>query len=495
MTSRYRSARIPVAGGRPRPGAGGEQGFILVLAILIMFILTILGTTSILNSTIENKISDNDYKGNQALYAADGALQSGMTVLNGGAVPAGYPVGLPLANDSKGAFYNPENAALIAWRYPSGTAFVDPSVDADLQFGNRSMGRWYMKFKTDDTGHIVYYNQASGYTDAYYQGGDADADGDIDNADDTARDQGYPVVQVYAEGMVSTDGTWGQDNRLAERNLLVEIGREPFNVKVEGAVTSRSTVDMTGNILIDGNGHDANGVNCDDPGNTCGCTADMPGVFVDTGKVVNQGGSAAAAGTPPTQVNPDVRPLPKSPWEALGISFDQMPSPIDPASSSDPFNGFVWVAGDVNIDAGQGILVVHNLNFSPDVWQFSDPASADYNTAHGNYDAHADSNNAPCTTKPSDPGSPPYNSATCYDETFSPATFGANGNGTIKGVIIADRIDKINGTNTIVGAVISLTSIEAGKFGNGTANILYSCDAIQQYAQTNFGIKLLWKKM
>lgn len=138
--------------GGAAPGRGArrdERGFILVLAILIMFILTLLGTTSILNSTIDNKIADNDYKGNQALYAADGAVQSAMAVLNAGTLPASAPgaypggQGLPLPNDSKLPVYDP---TMIDpdWRYPSNAAqYIDAVVDGDLKLRNQVQSRWY----------------------------------------------------------------------------------------------------------------------------------------------------------------------------------------------------------------------------------------------------------------------------------------------------------------------------------------------------------------
>ncbi len=511
------------------PGRGtrrDERGFILVLAILIMFILTLLGTTSILNSTIDNKIADNDYKGNQALYAADGAVQAAMAVLNAGTLPASTPgaypggQGLPLPNDSKLPVYDP---TLIdpGWRYPSNAAqYIDSAVDGDLKLRNQVQSRWYLKWKTDDTGDVVYYNKSFGYVDAFFNGGDSNSDGVLNNDDD----HGYPVVQIVGQGILTTDETWSTDPNkiLSERKVIIEVGRQPFDVKVEGALTANSNVELTGNLTVDGEGHDLSGKPCTDPAASCSCDTSYPDVFVDSGMAVTNGGSASnEEGGLVTTTNDGTVTMPRYPWDVLGIdkagfeSYFEMEIPT--GNSYDlPATGNHWVAGmkdtdadgvlepitaaaGLNIDMNantNGILMVHNPEFDPIVWAASDPTSGTYDSTHT---PNADGWNA--WSDPTCTGALPVYCVDgagvpeAYNPEAAPAIFTLSSNRTFKGVIIADTVVKLSGTPNIMGAIVSLSNLGVQNTGTGSPTIVYSCDAINQFVQVGFGIKLLWKKM
>jgi len=56
----------------------GSEGAALVIALLIMAVLSLIGTTAIMTSSIENQISKNDKLAKQAFYAADGGLVYGV---------------------------------------------------------------------------------------------------------------------------------------------------------------------------------------------------------------------------------------------------------------------------------------------------------------------------------------------------------------------------------------------------------------------------------
>ena len=96
---------------------------------------------------------------------------------------------------------------------------------------------------------------------------------------------------------------------------------------------------------------------------------------------------------------------------------------------------------------GTGILIVHNPLYNP---LEHDPASAYYDAA-----------------KASDPR-------------YAPANLGNINGGSFHGLVIADKIDRINGNIDITGAVISLSEIDVTLVGNGTAEVKYSCTALQQ---------------
>jgi len=82
-----------------------------------------------------------------------------------------------------------------------------------------------------------------------------------------------------------------------------------------------------------------------------------------------------------------------------------------------------------------------------------------------------------------------------YRNARAPRNLEQHGSNTFKGVIIADKVDKINGTSDIIGALISLSSVSVDKLGNGSANILYSCDAIALYTDVGYSVKLSWHRI
>jgi hypothetical protein len=432
---------------------GNEGGFVLVLSLVIFFTLTLLGLTSLMNSNIEIQISGNENAGNLSLYSAEAGLNHALTLLNTN------PGIIDYSNVNTWYYYYPDN--------DSDTTSFD-NIDHDLD--NDSRYRWSMHFKQDtedldsdsDTDERVYFNQHFGYGSSLYAN-----DG-----------EGWPVIEVISEGR------WGT-NSPSERRLALELGRNKLNVAVEGSLTARSDVEISGNITVDGHNHDING----NLGGSCG--TDMPGVYVDVGKTVTTTGSGDAQGDPPIVVNDGSNDMPKTPEGVLGVDVADLFSlftRIDAAASGynlDMLNGDIWVHNipygtvmqiNANSNVG-GILMVHNDNFHPDVWDVSNPASPSYDTSHADYNPMADPSDA------------------AFDDSYSPAEFQVNGNATFKGVIIADKVIRMNGNATIIGAVVSLDSLGVHNVGLGSAEILYSCEAITQFTDRGYATKLVWRRL
>jgi hypothetical protein len=130
-----------------------------------------------------------------------------------------------------------------------------------------------------------------------------------------------------------------------------------------------------------------------------------------------------------------------------------------------------------------GIVIVHNPKYDPHVYDVSvqsgDPGSG-YNVGHVDYEDRLDVNSVN------------------YDAAFvaetAPRTLDLNSNATFKGVVIADVVDKVNGTADIIGALVSLSEVKIGTLGNGSARIIYSCDAVQTYTTTAYTTKLAWHR-
>ncbi len=113
----------------------GHEGSVLVVALLILLALSLLGVAGIMTSTTEFQIAGNQYRGNQALYAADGGGQAVLrTLVTMG--PGGANIlmtsGLPAVNWTDVPGSNPVLANRDRYRIVDQTgALKAPSVDAD----------------------------------------------------------------------------------------------------------------------------------------------------------------------------------------------------------------------------------------------------------------------------------------------------------------------------------------------------------------------------
>jgi hypothetical protein len=200
------------------------------------------------------------------------------------------------------------------------------------------------------------------------------------------------------------------------------------------AVCSKSNITDAGTILIDGNDYDTNTEAIRSGGNnvfgiaTCGTyvgkgTADVCG----NGCVYNKKTPCPEGTVIKTSCNPTV--FPKTPEEVLGLPAGALDAFKTASPPSSIFHGIVYVTGpgEISPDLGDcsGIFIYHDST---------------YNSILKNIN---------------------YNK------------------GMFKGVIICDNISKINGKAAIMGAVVTLSSTPEGNaFGNGTANIYYSSQVI-----------------
>jgi len=192
---------------------------------------------------------------------------------------------------------------------------------------------------------------------------------------------------------------------------------------IKGAITARSNITVKGNITVDGRDHDGNG-------NLIG--SGMYGVSTCT--FLSLEGSATIGGNGVAPVDKSTYPSVattvaeegaavtssfSSPEEFLGLA----PGSLDAyktASTTFPMDGIVYITNDygpVQFGNSTGILIVHNNATNAEL--------------HIN-------------------------------------------NGTFKGIIIADKMDKINGNALIIGAVVTLIDGVVSTFGNGNAVIKYS---------------------
>jgi type II secretory pathway pseudopilin PulG len=250
----------------------------------------------------------------------------------------------------------------------------------------------------------------------------------------------------------------------------IRVSKRTLSIEAPAALTSNSTSQLSGNITIDGRNHTINGTLDSDNGHTGACDENKPSVTVtDSTKFVQKKSAAVSlnghsdyAGNTPAYTNKDETVVYVTPEDVLGLDAGDLDSAAQDAASyvaPDTLSGLVYVNGDYGSGAaggnnvtGSGILIVHNPLYNP---------------------------------REHDPADPLYDSAKASDARYAPANLGNINGGTFHGLIIADKIDKINGNIDIIGAVVSLSEIDITLIGAGTAEILYSCSALTQAANSS----------
>jgi Tfp pilus assembly protein PilX len=508
---------------------------ILAITMFMLLVISTLAASTLVNSFLERSLSRNQVSATIAQNAADAGISAGLGWLNDPATNVTIPsyattpgwsvpltatlTGVGTSTTSGESTYNVISQQSATYQ---ATIRFRRELDADAK-------------QVCDIGgcadnEVVLYNRCTGgptnncwgYTDSAF-----------------AAPGGYPIMVIHSEGR------YGEG---AQRIVELEVARDKFDVKATGAVTAASNVAATGNITIDGTSHDING----NPGGNC--TTAYPGVSippptwdqngdgncnctngasngdadcVDAGEagVMDRGcytastaGSAGTAGTPAGTGTNNVDP-PMSPDAALGLDEGDLAQKLGslPAAGSTLTKGnIVYINQDYDLSTGMtGVLIVHNPLFESRKYSWSDPVGEHYkvtfydaagastvscadrkavdgsgNPVYPNYDGNLDTN---C------PGNfvadATYATQAAYRAAKAPRNLEQHGNNTFKGVIIADKVDKINGTADIIGALISLSTISTDILGNGAARILYSCDALSLYTDVGYSIKLSWHRI
>jgi Tfp pilus assembly protein PilX len=311
--------------------------------------------------------------------------------------------------------------------------------------------------------------------DLFDYDGDTVADTVYMASDGTLNEAGNGEI-VYVIESTATKGAYKAVQR-------VRVAKVTLDMELPGALTANHSVNLTGNITVDGRNYTASGGTLVDPTSTAStgiCNENKAAVTltdtldsVSTKESVNLGCNSIYASTTPTKcVNKDPSILYHSPEEVLGINPGDLDAIIQDADSyvppTDSITGLVYVDGDYgagaagsNVLSGTGVLIVHNPLYNP---RQHDPADA------------------------------LYDAAIAADPAYAPANLGNINGGAFHGLVIADKIDKIDGMIDITGAVVSLTEIDVTLVGAGTATIKYSCAALTQ-AETSSSLpptRLSW---
>ncbi|MGH7565544.1 MAG: hypothetical protein ACREK2_01820 [Gemmatimonadota bacterium] len=300
---------------------------------------------------------------------------------------------------------------------------------------------------------------------------------------------------------LAEDGTFNEDCGATDRTVYVlestatrdsyvavqrmRVARLTLTPAVpHGALSSNSSIQLTGDIIVDGRNHTIEGALIDslDTSYTKVCDENKPAIMLtdmaDTTDVKNakkeSGPTRRGNETfePTDYVEKDSTIVYITPEQILGLDegdLDLIIQDSDTYVLPDSIVGLVYVDGDYGSKAidgtnhinGTGMLVVHNPLYDP---------------------------------REHDPDHPLYNASRVSDPAYAPANLGNINGGTFHGIVIADKIDKIDGNLTVLGAIIALSNVDATKVGAGTADILYSCEAIQAAGNSLLpAIRISWK--
>jgi len=248
-----------------RTPCGNERGVALITSLLLLAVLSVLGTTAYLTSSVEVKIAGNYKTSKIAFYAAEAGLEEALHRLNlndgdtnyiGEAIGATPTAGwgqyiVRQSGDSDGAYT--ENTTI---QTVDGTEinylvkiYYKPE---DATFNNGT-----------DNDEVVLYGQDFGY------GGDAPATGV------------FPVI------MIESTGSGGNNS---SSTVTVQVTRTPLNIGADAALASDEPVKLTGGSFISGFNHDISTTSAD-----AGSTADLG--LVGNGEYNNNGNDDTAGGT------------------------------------------------------------------------------------------------------------------------------------------------------------------------------------------------------
>ncbi|MBD3319976.1 MAG: hypothetical protein GF350_02670 [Chitinivibrionales bacterium] len=217
-----------------------------------------------------------------------------------------------------------------------------------------------------------------------------------------------------------------------ERSKAIEViatvvsGKLNINLTgIRGAVTTRGDFSSLGNIEIDGQDYNEEGTSVEGDGcygvSSCGTTVSVGGSSATGGNGNGPPKRGEAANSVERRVT--CEGYPETPEDVLGLpdgALEQFKTDECPAAG---FQGLLYTERDCDV-TGSGIYICHNESGTASLTNF-----------HGNF----------------------------------------------KGLIIADRVTRVNGNGTIVGAVITLSELQGSNtFGNGNARIKYSSAALNK---------------
>lgn len=283
-----------------------ERGIALVMALLVLFAITLLSVALMLTLTVETKIAGHSVRSAQAMNAAEAGVAEALARIRAGDIPNNL---------------NPRMVAQVFNAVPGAVPVL--GVDSVALATGQPAGQWldYSRAtKAADVLTVTYKTDANRTVIYRY---------DPSRAEPINYTSGFPIF------VVTSTGRKGEEFR----RIRSEVIQRPFNVRVEAALACEQGIDFIGNADICGYNH-----SMDTPAYTDGVhgtgpcqvpwelnSNDLPGAWSSSS--INSGGSSQQAGQP-TNIEQNQVGFYAGPWEAVGVSQAEF---------------FAWVGAPINV--------------------------------------------------------------------------------------------------------------------------------------------------
>jgi hypothetical protein len=418
---------------QPIQHSQGERGNILVVTLLILFVVSVIGSTLVSVSSMDLKISGNQRSTVRSLSVAEAGVNEAIHRLalpNPTPATVGSWTGNIAISDSEP--YDPEWQTRVYLASPGSVPLGAGSVvnTGTLQDPNQDYLRYSRSSGTDDVLTVR------------HKWRDRDGDGNRDDDEIVRYDaevvppenftSGFPVEVVTAAGRVGK----------ALRSIEVELTKRTLLARTLGAIYTDKAIQINGNPAICGHNHDVSVPTGTKP-NSCFAwhlgTGHLPGITTTGGEVDISGAAADVVGDPAPTDTSSTNPF-FTLAEVLGISvseLNQILANADHTSITNPLDGITYINGDVNINSntvGTGLIYVTG-------------------------------------------------------------DLRANGSLNYRGLIYVEGDLDLTGTPWILGSVI-VKGTSDYNFSAGNAGILYSKDAIKTYVGQSMPVMILsWREL
>jgi hypothetical protein len=289
-----------------------ERGFALLLALAVLFVLTLLGTVMMFNLTVERKTAGHEQRAMKALDVADaGVAEVCSRLLNGDIIldPANpRATGQIFLTNAGSVPALGVDSIAVETRQPAGhwLTYSSPTRGPDVLTVN---------WKTDAARSVVYrYNPT------------------LNPAVNTV--SGNPIFVVHSTGTIGS----------ARQRIETDMVSKPFYANVKGAVAANQGIDFSGNSNVCGNNHSANtpiGTRIPQCSVYELASGSLAGGW-STGTISQQGNTVETG-------NPNIDPMQvgfyNGPWDAFGMSqadfYSWIGTPV--ANTASPPKGLIYL--------------------------------------------------------------------------------------------------------------------------------------------------------
>jgi hypothetical protein len=313
-----------------------ERGIALVMALLVLFAITLLSTALLLTLSVETKISAHSVRSAQAMNVAEAGISEALSRIRNGDIPNNL---------------NPRMVAQIFNAVPGAVPVL--GVDSIALATGQAPGQW-LEYSRDTKANdvlTVSYKTDANQTVIYRY--------DNSLAQPINYTTGFPIF------VVTSTGRKGQEFR----RVRSEVIQKPFTTRIQAALACEKGIDFSGNADICGYNH-----SMDTPAYTDGvhgtgpCEVpwevnnnNLPGAW--SGSSVSSSGSAQQAGSP-SNVQQNQPGFYAGPWEAIGITqaefFAWVGAPLNTIPT--PPTGVLYFDNNTTTQDLSGDFAIHGGN-------------------------------------------------------------------------------------------------------------------------------------